>query len=76
MTDCIREEIVNGKDDCFNKVVKYLDEKSNEYYKKLCEVFGSTEYFEQFKQCYENFISPDVEDQSLSPCAFIYFAFH
>nr|CUU98792.1 hypothetical transcript [Hymenolepis microstoma] len=67
MTDCIREELVNGKDECFNKVVQYLDEKSNEYYRRLCEVFGSTEYFEHFKQCYQNSISPCVDDQALSP---------
>ncbi|KAM3184495.1 hypothetical protein ACTXT7_008267 [Hymenolepis weldensis] len=67
MTDCIREELVNGKDECFNKVVQYLDEKSDEYYRRLCEVFGSTEYFEHFKQCYENSVSPDVDNQALSP---------
>ncbi|VDN96929.1 unnamed protein product [Rodentolepis nana] len=67
MTDCIREELVNGKDECFNKVVQYLDERSNEYYRRLCEVFGSTEYFEHFKQCYQNSVSPYVGDQALSP---------
>lgn len=71
MTDCIREELINGKDECFNKVVQYLDEKSDEYYRRLCEVFGSTEYFEQFKQCYENSVFPDVDNQALSPRKFI-----
>lgn len=67
MTDYIREEIINGKDECLNKVLQCLEEKSSCYYKKLCEVFGSTEYFDQFKKCYENVQSPGVNDQALSP---------
>ncbi|KAM7538165.1 hypothetical protein Aperf_G00000065641 [Anoplocephala perfoliata] len=67
MTDYIREELINGNDECLNKVLKCLEERSSDYYKKLCEVFGSTEYFDQFKKCYETVQSPDVDGQALSP---------
>lgn len=54
MVDCLREELNSGKDDCFVKVINYLEEKSRNYCRKLSDAFGSTEYFQKFQKCYEN----------------------
>ncbi|KAL5110771.1 hypothetical protein TcWFU_008282 [Taenia crassiceps] len=54
MVDCLREELNSGSDDCFIRVIKHLEEKSHEYYRKLSDAFGSAEYFQKFQKCYEN----------------------
>lgn len=52
MTECIIEEFNSGKDQCLEKVLSYLEGKSAQYYQKLYNVFGSSEYFKEFEKCY------------------------
>ena len=68
MTECIIEELNSGNDQCLKKVVNYLEGKSNQYYQKLHDVFGSTEYFQEFQKCYAKSEVSEAIDHGTSPC--------
>ncbi|EUB59420.1 Pericentrin [Echinococcus granulosus] len=54
MVDYLREELNSGRDECFVKVINYLEERSRDYYRKLSNAIGSAEHFQKFRKCYEN----------------------
>ncbi|VDM16284.1 unnamed protein product [Hydatigera taeniaeformis] len=53
MVDCLREELNSGRDECFSKVINYLEERSRAYFEKLVDAFGSVECLQKFRKCYE-----------------------
>uniref|UniRef100_A0A5K3EK23 PACT_coil_coil domain-containing protein n=1 Tax=Mesocestoides corti TaxID=53468 RepID=A0A5K3EK23_MESCO len=64
---CLQDELMSGKDECFMKVIEYFEAKNSHYYKKLLDFFGSNEYFQEFRTCYENSDSPPDDDQAQGP---------
>lgn len=69
---CLQEEMLSGKDDCLSIVLKSWESKSEIYYSKLCDVFGSSEYFEKFCSSYKVSEFPQEDEFDENLCAHYY----
>ncbi len=69
---CFQDEMMSGRDEHLSRVLQSWEVKTEQYYNKLCGVFGSSEYFQQFRSSYAaaDFPYDEEYDESLCECIF------